>query len=157
MKRVGVIVSARGGGDFTVARRQVRVNEWLICMTVLKIELLRNSISFSPTLSLSLYNLLPFLSSLPHLLTILVFINRYPDGVSSYLSIKHQYNVCVCVYIIHVSICITCTVYAQSVGLTLFQICAVYQVVLSVLVSYTGTVPVDASMGGCGRKWVWLN
>ena len=96
MKRVGVIVSTRGGGDFTVARRQARVNEWLICMTVLKIELLRNSISFSPTLSLSLYNLLPFLSSLPHLLTILVFINRYPDGVSSYLSIKHQYNVCVC-------------------------------------------------------------
>ena len=102
------------------------------------------------SLSLSLCNLLPFLSSLPHLLTILVFINRYPDGVSSYLSIKHQYNVRVCVYIIHVSTCITCTVYAQSVGLTLFQICGAYQVVLSVLVSYTGTVPVDASMGGCG-------
>ena len=86
--------------------------------------------SLSLSLSLSLYNPLPFLSSLPHLLTILVFINRYPDGVSSYLSIKDQYNVRVCVYIIHVSTCITCTVYAQSVGLTLFQICAVYQVVL---------------------------
>ena len=72
------------------------------------------NISLTDSLSLSLYNPLPFLSSLPHLLTILVFIKRYPDGVSSYLPIKYQYNVHVCVhytckYMHHMySICTIC-------------------------------------------------